>query len=219
MPGKIESKIYFEVTTTTIPTKIDQIGCDGLYIKGIERVASIPHTEQQWSFPVGNDQYPPEIWYAAVVHDLTGAKNNGYKHTGIDLNLDDPPYGDIERHKGLAVYAIADGQVTFVDESWSGVPMIVIRHEHEGKPLWVRYAHIVPTVILSQYVKAGQTLGGFADWGHSPTKGDHLHFDMATEPFTTEWLNKQRVINWVNPVDILKQHLDPARVDAMLKKR
>lgn len=169
-----------------------------------------------WSFPVGNDQYPPEMWYVSYVHSLDGRLNNGHRHSGYDLNLDEPPHGDIERHKGLAVYAIADGQVTFVDECWSGVPMIVIRHEHEGQPLWTRYAHIIPVVQESQYVKAGQALGGFADWGHSPTKGDHLHFDMAYDPVEREWLDPS--IRWVDPVIILSEHLDPNRVRAMLAK-
>ena len=199
----------FTLTGVTDLGKPFQLDC-GVYAVHYDEV-------KKWSFPVGNDQYPPEMWYAATLHSLDGSLNwNNYKHSGLDLNLDDPPHGDVERHRGLAVYAIADGLVTFVDESWSGVPMIVIRHEHNGLPLWVRYAHIVPTVILSQYVKAGQTLGGFADWGHSPTKGDHLHFDMATDPFTEEWLSPN--INWVDPVPILSAHLDSNIVRAMMKK-
>jgi len=168
-----------------------------------------------WAFPVGEGQYPPEKWYAATVHDPTGAKNNGYKHTGIDLNLDMSPWGDIERTLGLAAYAVADDVVSYVTDNWSGVPMLVIRHEHAGAPLWVRYAHIVPTVMVGQVVKAGQTLGGFADYKLGDT-GDHLHFDMALDPFTREWLTPS--IYWVDPVSVLKVHLDLARVDAMLMR-
>ena len=168
-----------------------------------------------WAFPVGNGQYPPEQWYAASVHDLTGALNNGYKHTGLDLNLDLSPWGDVERVLGLAVYAIAPGVVTYLTDAWSGVPMLVIRHEHNGAPLWVRYAHITPTVLLDQVVVAGQTIGGFADYKLSGG-GDHLHFDMATTAFSREWLTT--AVAWVDPVPILKAHLDPARVDAMLRR-
>ena len=168
-----------------------------------------------WAFPVGAGQYPPERWYAYTVHDPTGVKNNGYKHTGIDLNLDVAPRGDVERILGLAVYAIADGVVTYLTGAWSGVPMVVIQHEHAGAPLWVRYAHIVPAVMAGQVVKAGQALGGFADYRLGDT-GDHLHFDMALDSFTREWLTPS--IRWVDPVPVLKAHLDSARVDAMLTR-
>lgn len=168
-----------------------------------------------WAFPVGEGQYPPERWYAYTVHDPTGVKNNGYKHTGIDLNLDVPPRGDIERVLGLAVYAVADGVVTYLTNSWSGVPMIVVLHDHFNASLWVRYAHIVPAVMQGQMVRAGQTLGSFADYRLGDT-GDHLHFDMASNPFTTEWLTPS--IRWLDPVPVLKAHLDPARVDAMLRR-
>lgn len=173
------------------------------------------HKDDAWAFPVGGEQYPPERWYAASVHDPTGVLNGGYKHTGLDLNLDVSPWGDVERLLGLSVYAIAAGVVTYVTDAWSGVPMLVIRHEHDDVPLWVRYGHIVPAVMLGQTVVAGQTIGAFANYTLSGG-GDHLHFDMATNEFTREWLTA--TINWLDPVPVLKAHLDPARVDAMLKR-
>jgi len=174
-------------------------------------------TPNAWSFPVGNGQYPPERWYAASVHDLTGAANNGYKHTGIDLNLAMHEFGDVERRLGLSVYAVADGVVTYVTDSWSGVPMIVVQSVHgttlgTNNYIWIRYAHIIPAVMVGQTVKAGQILGAFADW----KTGDHLHLDMALTPFTREWLASG--IDWIDPVPVLKAHLDPKRVDAMLDK-
>lgn len=171
-----------------------------------------PHA---WAFPVGGGEYPPERWYAATVHDLTGAKNGGYKHTGIDLNLDVAPRGDIERTLGLRVYAVADGIVTYVTDNWSGVPMLVINVMHDNEPLWIRYAHIIPAVALGDNVHAGETLGVFADWQHNDG-GDHLHLDMALDPFTREWLDPK--IRWVDPVPVLKAHFDPAKVDAMLRR-
>ena len=175
-----------------------------------------PPESDVWAFPVGEGQYPPERWYAYTIHDLTGALNrNGYKHSGLDLNLDVAPWGDIERLLGLAVYAIADGVVTYTTAAWSGVPMIVIRHEHDGVPLWVRYAHITPVVMEEQAIKRGQILGGFANYTLGDG-GDHLHFDMATNAFTREWLTP--TIQWVDPVPILKAHLDSKRVAAMLRK-
>jgi len=168
-----------------------------------------------WAFPVGSQQYPPEMWYAATVHDMTGKLNNGYKHTGLDLNLDLSPWGDIERTLGLAVYAVTDGIVTYITQAWSGVPMIVLQVEHAGEPLWIRYAHIMPVVMIGQAVKAGQALGGFANYLLG-AGGDHLHADCALDKFTREWLTPS--IRWIDIVDILKAHLDPLRVDAMLKK-
>ena len=172
-------------------------------------------TESDWVFPIGDTDYPPWKWYCAVDHDLTGRTNaNGYKHSGIDINLDVYPWGDIERSLDMSIRAIADGVVTYSTRAWSGVPMLVIRHRHGNEFLWTRYAHLSPALPMTGlFVKAGLWLGGFADW---PKKGDHLHLDMALDPFTREWLDPN--IRWVHPVPILKEHLDPEMVDAMLRK-
>ena len=171
--------------------------------------------ESSWSFPVGDDEYPPEKWYAATVHDMTGALNNGYKHTGIDLNLAMFEYGDVERRLGLSVYSISDGIVTYVTENWSGVPMIVIEYEHGGLPLWVRYAHIIPRVRRGDRVVSGQELGLFANWKGNGG-GDHLHVDCALSEFTREWLTP--TVKWIDIADVLKSHLDHGVVQAMVKK-
>jgi hypothetical protein len=67
----------------------------------------------------------------------------------------------------------------------------------------------------NESVKSGQKLGTFANW-KGFGGGDHLHFDMSPDEFTREWIAPN--IRWVDPVPILKQHLDPCRVDAMLEK-
>ena len=163
-----------------------------------------------WSFPVGRGQYPPERWYVATHHDPTGVLTGGYKHTGIDINLDMFERGDVERRLGLAVYSLADGIVHFRTEDWYGNPMIVVKHMHDGAILYTRYAHIIPTVIEGEIVHPGDTLGAFADW----RTGDHLHLDMTTTEYTTEWFTP----GMVDPVTILQAHLDPARVDEMVKR-
>jgi len=61
-------------------------------------------------------------------------------------------------------------------------------------------------------VDAGQQIGVLANW----KTGDHLHFDMATDEFTREWLSAR--INWIDPVPVLKAHLPLAEVDALLRK-
>ena len=169
---------------------------------------------QPWHFPVGEGDYPPSMWYCATWHDMSGALNNGYRHTGIDLNLDVAPWGDIERTLELSAFAIAEGVVTYATPNWSGVPMAVMRHAHAGAWLWVRYAHITGALpAVGEVVESGQRLGRFADW---PYKGDHLHLDMALDEFTREWMDP--AIRWRNPVPILKAHLDPELVDAMLRR-
>ena len=165
---------------------------------------------ESWQFPVGDADYPPSSWYCATWHDPTGARNGGYRHTGIDINLDVAPWGDIERKLGLSVYAIAPGAVTFSVWDWYGNPMIVVRHEHEGAPLYTRYAHIVPVVKTGRTVEAGELLGSFADW-HT---GDHLHLDMSRTAYEREWFTP----GMIDPVPVLKAHLDPAIVEAMLRK-
>jgi len=169
-------------------------------------------TPAAWHFPVGEGEYPPERWYCATWHDLTGALNNGYRHTGIDLNLDVSPWGDVERSLDLSVYAIADGVVTYQTPNWSGVPMVVIRHEHDGAPLWVRYAHVLCYLQSGWNATSGEDLGGFANW----STGDHLHLDMALDPFTREWLDP--AIRWVDPVPVLTEHLPAEEVAKMLRK-
>ena len=165
-----------------------------------------------WAFPVGEQGYPPERWYCATWHDPTGALNNGYKHTGLDLNLDVSPWGDIERTLGLSAYALTDGIVEYVTADWSGVGMLVVFHRHEGEPLWVRYAHITPAVKAGDVVHPGTKLGPFGNW----KTGDHLHLDMALDRFTREWLTPG--IRWLDPVPVLKAHLDAGRVQAMLER-
>ena len=194
-----------ETTTVTLSGPVKIYMGDALLLQ-LELAEQVP--SRQWAFPVGNAEYPPARWYAASLHTPSGPT----RHLGLDLNLDQSPWGDIERTLGLSVYAIADGVVTYLTTNWSGVPMLIIRHEHNGQPLWVRYAHIVPVVKAGQSIAAGQVLGPFANW----RTGDHLHLDMATAAYTREYLNTS--IPFIDPVPVLKAHLDPTTVDAMLRK-
>jgi len=182
-----------------------------LILDGTRYACTLAAEPDAWAFPVGEQGYPPERWYCATWHDPTGKLNkNGYEHTGIDLNLDISPRGDIERLLGLSVYALAFGLVTFVTQNWYGVPMVVIRHEHEGAPLYTRYAHIIPAVKLGDTVHAGDKLGAFADW----RTGDHLHLDMSRTAYTTKFFTP----GMLGPLPVLRAHLDPERVAAMVAR-
>jgi len=168
------------------------------------RIISGMPSVSEWALPVGEPGYPPASWYVAQGH-------NPAVHTGIDINLDEGERGDIERRLGLSVFAITSGVVTHVAANWYGVGMVVVQHEHAGERLWVRYAHITPCVTVGSAVSVGDKLGPFANW----RTGDHLHFDMAHTRFTTEWL--ARSVDWVDPGEVLREHIDPDLVDSMYR--
>ena len=186
---------------------------DGAIYDCVKRDAPV---EAAWHFPVGEGDYQPERWYCSVWHDPTGARNDGYKHTGIDLNLDVSPWGDVERTLDLSIYALADGVVHYITRNWYGVPMVVIRHEHEDEWLYVRYGHVDLDVLLclGAVVDVGQWLGKFANW-RKGDGGDHLHLDMSRDVYTTAWMTP----GMLDPVPVLGAHLDPDEVDAMLGRR
>jgi len=169
-----------------------------------------------WSFPIGTDKYPVHSWYIATVHDLSGVKNHGYRHSGIDYNLDKSPWGDIDR--GLPVWAVADGVVYATWYSERNLGAVVIKVVHEGKPLWVRYWHLAKDDTFKSLwagieVRSGQCIGHIGAY----RAGDHLHFDMALNEFHPgAWLSPG--VLWVDPVPILKAHLDPKLVDASLRR-
>lgn len=170
-----------------------------------------------WQFPVGSSTYPPPEWYAATLHDQTGALNNGYGHTGIDLNLDHAPWGDIDR--GQPVFAVADGILHATDYSAKWLGSIVIEVIHDGAPLWLRYWHLENNTAfraVGGVIEAGDLLGHIGNY----SGGDHLHFDAALDPFAPHWwFTRHPDVRWVDPVDVLKAHLPSDIVDEMLKRR
>lgn len=172
-----------------------------------------------WTFPV----YPPEDWYCSVRHSLDGSLNaDGYAHSGVDLNGDWGGRGDVDR--GQPVLAITEGVVSSVgrgDETWLGV--VVVEHRHEGAPLYVRYAHLdkarMTVAAAGMPVLAGDCLGYLGDYTRGDG-GDHLHFDMCLDEFRWSWWHTRHPeLRWIDPVPVLKAHLFPARVDAMLRGR
>lgn len=178
-----------------------------------------------WHFPVGSEKYPIEKWYIASRHLERGTIWAGGIHTGIDYNVEVPPRGDIDR--GQPVFAIADGVIYATGYSQVCLASIVIEVTHEGSPLWVRYWHLADDALFKSWrpglsVKAGRELGHL---GNYLKGGDHLHFDMCEEAFhpCVWWTrmsgatNEEKLARWVNPVPILKMHLDPDTVDASLR--
>lgn len=177
--------------------------------------------KDEWAFPVGNGEYPPAAWYAATRHDESGRLNDGYGHTGIDLNLDRWPWGDVDR--GQPVFAVADGVVRAVDYSSRYLGSVVIEVEHDGAPLFFRYWHLANDATYQliaewQMVRDGDCLGHIGNYTLG-AGGDHLHLDCALDNFGAHWwFTRHPEVRWVDPVPVLKAHLDADEVERMLRK-
>jgi len=215
--------------------KRDLQGAIGQFENGMRLVGSAlmkldagETTTQPWRLPVGNDEHPSSGWYVYTRHDLTGRRNshiNNYAHTGIDLNGDwrNPETGEFRGNVdiGQPVFAVADGEIVSVGFSDRFRGGVVLKVDHFGVPLYVRYWHIgFPAghnwFTVGETVEVGQQLGAIDEY---PNGYAHLHFDMAWQPFKAHWwFTKHKEIEWANPVYILKTHCQPLEVDAMVEK-
>jgi murein DD-endopeptidase MepM/ murein hydrolase activator NlpD len=150
---------------------------------------------------------------------MTGQRNNGYAHTGIDLNVDQYPWGDVDR--GQPVFAIAPGRVYAIGYSQSYLGSVVIEIEHGGVLHWVRYWHLdegFPQLHVHEHIMSGTYIGAIGNY-QLGRGGDHLHLDMALDPFGPHWwFTNHRDVRWVDPVPVLRARLDSATIDAMLEK-
>lgn len=214
-----------------------------------------PEVPPSWSPPVGVpivSEYPdgvayaPEDYYCATLHDLTGVKNDGYGHSGIDLNLAKHPFGDVDR--GQPVFAVADGTVVARDYSTSYLGCVILRIEWDWKPLqvradrWIgeklqseqviietgqptfwRYWHLendatLKSMIVGMAVPIGTCVGHLGNYTLG-AGGDHLHFDCALDKFGPRWwFTKHPEIRWVDPLEILAHRLGKDAVDVMVWK-
>jgi murein DD-endopeptidase MepM/ murein hydrolase activator NlpD len=99
-------------------------------------------------------------------------------HTGADLNLNKPTW---DSDRGLPVYAVASGTVTFVGRMRHWGNIVVIRHdplEADGPAVYSRSAHLGRMdVTRGQRVQRGQAIGTV---GQDEYNGPfHLHFDIS----------------------------------------
>jgi len=191
-----------------------------------ERLGRAIEAEQEpapvsWAFPIGTEKYPPESWYAACVHDPTGKLNGGYGHTGVDLNLDKSPWGDVDR--GMPVFSVCPGVVRVVGYSTSYLGSVIVEGQYNGQPLYWRYWHLANDAVFKaisggQLVAAGQQVGAIGNYALGEG-GDHCHVDCALDLFQAHWwftLHPQ--IRWIDPVPTWLQNLDSMRVAAMLRR-
>lgn len=174
-----------------------------------------------WAFPVGTMQYPPKRWYAACLHDLTGRLNDGYPHTGIDLNLNVKPWGDVDR--GMPVWSVASGIIRGIGYSQSYLGSVIVEVEHISAPLYVRYWHLANDatfrgLVAGQIVQAGQQIGAIGNYTLG-AGGDHCHLDMKVTLYKGPhcWFTTDSG-GWIDPVPVLKAHLPVAEIEAMLSK-
>lgn len=232
---------------------IDELAEDGICIttKSARFFFTLDHWDgfypapvDEWTPPVGSERYPPPAWYVATFHDLTGKRNSGYAHTGIDLNVARPPYGDVDR--GQPVFAVDGGIIYRTGYSPSYLGSVIIKVEYHGEainvqywyldsgevasdvavlepgmPLYIRYWHLDNNDTfksLQADVARGQCLGHIGNYKLG-AGGDHLHFDMCLDPFEPHWwFTKHPTLRWIDPVLMMKWHMGPAIVDLMVSK-
>ena len=93
-----------------------------------------------------------------------------------------PSYGTQEFHNGVdfeaetgdAVYAAADGKVTYAGRQKGYGKVIIIDH---GKDISSVYAHLAETAVRKgEHVKSGQNIGKVGVSGNAT--GSHLHFEL-----------------------------------------
>lgn len=162
---------------------------------------------------LGNAVWPGK-WYDATGFATYYTTVGGAYHTGADLNL------PLDADRGTAIYAAADGVVTFSGRSlgtWGR--LIIIRHDPlpNGSVYWSRTAHITnPIVREGDRVLRGQQI---ANVGNADGKlAWHLHFDIAKtnvlerDPGHWPGSNLSLVLaNYVDPRGFIKTHRPPGR--------
>ncbi len=157
----------------------------------IEVVPDHPVKPAEWAYPVTD----PESWACRGFSHRLGS------HTGYDLNLNIPPYGNIDA--GQPIYAVTTGVVHYVTPRWgTGGGMAVVHHATPEESFYARYAHLTVVVNVGDVVHAGTLLGHLV----SLPNGAHLHFDMALQAIAREWLNPGAL--WLDPAVVLAEHLD-----------
>lgn len=187
-----------------------------------ERLArALEASQLLWAFPVGTAEYPPHRWYAACVHDMTGAANDGYAHTGVDLNLDKPNWGDVDR--GQPVFSCCPGTVRIVAYSSSYLGSVIIEGQFNRQPIYFRYWHLANDAVfqslaVGQMVAAGQQIGAIGNY-RLGQGGDHCHVDCALDLFQAHWwFTNHPEIRWIDPIPVWLSVLDSVKVTSMLRR-
>jgi murein DD-endopeptidase MepM/ murein hydrolase activator NlpD len=149
---------------------------------------------------------PVSDWYLATKHSK--------KHSGIDINLNKSPWGDVDL--GLPVYATCNGLVVFAGQAkghkWGNV-VITAGSAYVSKPsslwgselLFWRYGHLKEvTAAVGQVARAGDFLGTIGK-GYGDQFAAHLHLDcwMGSMIAPEAWLARE--VEWRDPLKVWKQ--------------
>ena len=133
-------------------------------------------------------------------------------HTGSDLNLNKPKW---DSDRGLPVYAVASGTVTFAGRMRHWGNIVVIRHDPlvaNGPSVYSRSAHLGRLdVERGQRVQRGQEIGTV---GQDEYNGPyHLHVDISptevlfNDPGDWPGLDRRRVFrDYVDPKEFISRH-------------
>jgi murein DD-endopeptidase MepM/ murein hydrolase activator NlpD len=177
-----------------------------------------PSEEIGFDSPVGTaaersgEQVWPGTWFDATGFATYYTAVGAAYHTGADLNNNRPSWNS---DCGTAVYAPADGRVTFSGTgsgTWGWI--IVIRHDplSDGKVYYTRFAHVAsPRVQEGDRVERGQQVAAVGDAGGRVAC--HLHFDICKtgilEQKPSHWpgLDLDEVYeNYVDPREFIINH-------------
>ena len=148
--------------------------------------------------PLQITEYVPPVdspgeWYIAQGHHS--------KHSGLDINLNKPPYGDVEL--GMPVYATCNGLVVFAGPtkgtSWGNV--VIILSIDDGELIFWRYGHLLDYIDVGEYVKTGDIVGSIGK-GYNNRYPAHLHLDCWTDQMIAPnaWLDTS--VEWHDPLDV-----------------
>lgn len=157
-------------------------------------VASLPLVSSsihitEYAPPVG---WGVEDWYIAQEHKPT--------HSGLDINLNEYPYGDVDL--GEPLFIVCNGLVIYADLApgyyWGNV-VITISVDDLGLLFW-RYGHLDRIdVEAGQFVSPGIQVGTCGK-GYNGRYDAHLHLDCWRGGMlaANAWLD--RSVEWVDPL-------------------
>lgn len=144
-----------------------------------------------YGFPLS---LPASDWYLAQGHSS--------KHSGLDINLNKAPWGDVEL--GQPIYATCNGLVVFAGQArgayWGNL-VITCSVDQGGLVFW-RYAHARDVVVKAGQVVEIGTLVGHVGKGANDRYAAHLHLDCWRGHVLTPeaWLDRRGV--WLDPLEV-----------------
>ncbi len=156
-----------------------------------------PEPPKNWLFVDGYGlpiEPPASDWYIASSHST--------KHSGLDINLDRPPYGDVEL--GMPVYATCNGAVVFAGKaagkSWGNLVITMSLGDHRLE-FW-RYAHLDRINVLNAFIiKRGRQIGTIGK-GYNDRYDAHLHLDGWYDRMIAPESWRSRNVEWFDPLDV-----------------